>query len=91
MIRKYLICGKNQIYLQSRNTDAYAEIGRVVELLLPIRNFWDIESRLKDMEYLISSKESQTDINTAFQKLFKESARFAVREEDRLWLYEQSK
>ena len=92
MIRKYLICGTpNQVFLQSKNTDAYFEVGRVVEIILPIRDFWSLSSQIKNIHYMVASNESKTEVASAYKKLMKTSAPFAVKEEDRLWLYERGK
>lgn len=91
MIRKYLICGKEQIFLQSKNIDTYNELGKVIEVLYPIRDFWRIKSELDELEYLISSGEASTEIASAYRKILKSSARWAVNEEDRAWLYDRSK
>lgn len=87
MIRKYLICGKKQLYLQSKNIEAYQEVGRVVELLMPIKDFWQLQDMIKDVNYLIASGEPQTEVVASYKKVLQGSARFAVKEMDRLWLY----
>ncbi len=87
MIRKYLICGKKQVYLQSKNVESYQEIGKVIELLLPIDDYWVLESQIKDVNYLIASGEAQTEVTSSYRKVLLTSARFAVKEIDRVWLY----
>lgn len=87
MIRKYLICGKKQLYLQSKNIEVYQEVGRVVELLMPIKDFWQLEGLIKDVNYLIAAGEPQAEVVASYRKVLKGSARFAVKEMDRLWLY----
>ncbi|MFW7382060.1 MAG: hypothetical protein ACOH5I_24860 [Oligoflexus sp.] len=92
MIRKYLICGNpSQVFLQSKNTDAYYELGRVIELIMPIREFWGLSEQIKTIHYMVSANESTTEVATAYKKLMKSSAPFAVREEDRVWLYDKGK
>lgn len=87
MIRKYLICGKKQIYLQSKNVESYTDIGRVVELLMPVRDFWSLENLVKNVNYLMAAGEPANEIVTSYRKVLRHSARFAVRELDRSWLY----
>jgi|GEM_PF-3470495 hypothetical protein len=87
MIRKFLVCGKKQVYLQSKNIDSYHEIGKVIELLIPIKDFWVIEKYIKEVNYLIASGEAQAEISSSYRKVLLASAKFAVKEIDRTWLY----
>lgn len=86
MIRKYLICGKKQVYLQSKNIDAYDNIGRVIELIMPIRDFWDLEKLIRDVNYLMAAGEAPAEITNSYRKVLRRSAFFAVKEMDRTWL-----
>ncbi len=83
MIRKFLICGKQPLLL-SRNAEAPSVT--VVELMMPIRTFWDVDDRIRKLEYLISSGEDPVLINEAQQKIYSMVARYAVAEKDRLML-----
>ncbi len=87
MIRKYLICSKKNVYLQSKNSDSYEAIGKVVELVLPIRDFWEIEKLVKEVNYHLSASEAQAEISNSYKKVMLRSAPFAVSEDDRKWLY----
>ena len=89
MIRKYLVCGKKQIYLQSKNLDSYSEIGKVIELLLPVRDFWELEKLVKDVNYFMSAGEAQAEVASSYRRVLKRSAPFAVQELDRTWLHGQ--
>lgn len=91
MIRKFLVCGKKQIYLQSKNTDAYADIGKVIELLIPINDFWVLEKEIGKINYLTASDAPSVDVGGQYKKILKLSAGFAVVEAERLWLYEHKK
>ncbi|MDQ3230989.1 MAG: hypothetical protein M3Q07_04140 [Pseudobdellovibrionaceae bacterium] len=91
MIRKFLICGKKQIYMQSKNIETYNEIGKVIELVMPVRDFWDLESLIKDVNYLLAAGEAQAEVATSYRKVLRRSARYAVREMDRTWLYGNKK
>lgn len=86
MIRKFLVCGKRQIYLQSKNLDSYIEIGRVVELLMPVRDFWDLEKLVKDVNYFLSVGEAPAEVATSYKRVMRRSALYAVLETDRGWL-----
>lgn len=88
MIRKYMVCGKKQIYLQSKNTDGYLEIGKVIELLLPINDYWGLEKEIQKINYLTASDAPNVDIGGQYKRILRISSSFAVIEADRLWLYE---
>lgn len=88
MIRKYLLCGKKQLSLQGRNIEALGEMGRVVELLLPIKEFWAIESDIKRLDYLVATDSQAVDISTQYIKTLKRSLRYSVKAADREWLYQ---
>lgn len=91
MIRKYVICAKDHVYIQGKTTETISEIGRVVELILPIRELWNLEKEVKEIRYLSSNRESNVDFASTYKRLLRLIAPYAVREEDRLWLYEHSK
>ena len=91
MIRKYLICGKKQIYLQSKNSDAYPEIGKVVELLMPVTDFWNLERAIQKINYLTASDAPSVDVGGQYKKILGLSSGFAVVEADRQWLYVHKK
>ncbi len=86
MIRKFLICGKQQLYLQNQVIEGFNEIGKVVELLLPIRNYWELESKIKEVNYMLSSGESNSEVVSSYRAAIKLGAPFALREEDRTWM-----
>ncbi len=91
MIRKYLICGKKQIYVQSKNSDAYNDIGKVVELLMPITDYWTLEQAIHKINYLTASDAPAVDIGGQYKEILSLSSSFAVVEADRMWLYEHKK
>jgi hypothetical protein len=91
MIRKYLICGKRQVFLQSKNSESHAEVGKVIELLLPIDNFWALEDEVKKINYLTASDAPSVDVNGQLKRIFKASYSFAVLEADRQWIHERKK
>jgi hypothetical protein len=91
MIRKYLICGKRNLFLQSKISEKHGEIGRVIELLLPVHDYWALEDGIKDVNYLIASSEAPVEIARTYKKVLSISSRFAVKEQDRLWLYATKK
>ena len=87
MIRKYLICGKQQLHLQQQKLDGLNEVGKVIELTLPIRLFWKLEDEIKEVNYLLSAGESNSEVSSSYRKALRSCAQYATREEDRLWLY----
>lgn len=87
MIRKFLVCGKKQVYLQSKNVESYQEIGKVIELLMPIQDYWNIENLIREVNYRLATGEAQTEVTESYRKVLLSSARFAVKEIDRVWLY----
>ncbi|MES2743852.1 MAG: hypothetical protein V4655_00435 [Bdellovibrionota bacterium] len=91
MIRKYLVCGKRQVFLQSKNSEAHADIGKVVELLLPINDFWKLENEIRKINYLTASDAPGVDVSGQLKKIFKASYNFAVIEADRQWIHERKK
>ncbi|NRA67812.1 MAG: hypothetical protein HRU19_25250 [Pseudobacteriovorax sp.] len=86
MIRKFLICGKQQLYLQNQIIEGFNEIGKVIELMMPIRDFWELEDRIKEVNYLLSSGEPSNEVVTSYKSAVKYSAPFAVKEDDRNWM-----
>lgn len=86
MIRKFLVCGK-ALHLQSKPHEAYREMGSVHELMLPIRVFWEIEDILQQTNYKIASGASVLDVEHSYKQIYRMSARFALYEVSRAWLY----
>lgn len=91
MIRKYLICGKRQVYIQSKNNEAHAELGKVMELVMPITDYWVLENEVKMINYLTASDAPAVDVATQFKRILRASHNFAVLEADRHWIYERKK
>ncbi len=79
------------MYLQSKNIDGYNEIGKVIEVVYPIRTYWQVQQLVSELNYLVSSGEASSEIAAAYKKILKDSARYAVNEEDRAWLYDKGK
>lgn len=91
MIRKFLICGKKNLYLQSKIIESYADVGRVVELLMPIQDYWALNDEIHEVNYLLASDEGTVEIARSYKKVLGMSSKFAVKEQDRLWLYATKK
>lgn len=91
MIRKYLVCGKRNVFLQSKNSESHNEIGKVVELLLPITEFWALENEIRKMNYLTASDAPSVDVSGQYKRILKASYSFVVIEADRQWIYERKK
>ena len=86
MIKKFLVVGK-QVYLQTKRPELMNEQNTVIELLLPIEEYWKVESKLKHTNYLQASSEPQGEVVGSMRDLFKLCAPYAVLEKDRMWLY----
>ncbi len=86
MIRKYLVCSKH-LFLSSTKHDEPGNKVPIVELLLPIKEFWEVEELMKAVDYLVASNEDPILVNEAVQKIFKKVAPYAVNEKDRTLLY----
>lgn len=71
--------------------EAYADIGTVHELLMPVTVFWDIDNILKDANYKIATGEPKSEVVSTFKQIFKLSAPYAVQEKSRTWLHEKSR
>jgi len=91
MIRKYLICGKKQVFIQSKNSEAHAAIGKTIELLMPVVDFWELEKNIQKINYLTASDAPSVDVGGQYKKILRLSAGFAVAEADRKWLHEHKK
>ena len=90
MIKKFLIAGK-QLYFQSKNVESFNELGTVIELEMPIQNFWVAEDNMKYANYLLASGEASAEVLSVYKKIFAMCAPFAVFEKDRNWLYTKAK
>lgn len=86
MIRKYLVCAR-QLHLSTKRLDESGTKVPVVELLLPIKVFWEVEEMMKTMDYQIASNEDPILINETVTKIYKKVAPYAVSEKDRAFLY----
>ncbi len=91
MIRKFLVCGKRQVFIQNKNNEAHAEIGKVIELLMPINDYWVLENEVKKINYLTASDAPSVDVSSQYKRILKVSHNFAVAEADRHWMYEHKK
>lgn len=90
MIRKYLVCGK-QVFLASKKLEDTTEKTPVLELLLPINTFWEVEKLLQRLDYLIASNEDPVLVNEAIRKIYEKVVRCVVSEKDRIFLQEKLK
>jgi hypothetical protein len=91
VIKKILVCNRHDIYLQSRPLDYSSELGKAIELLIPLRTFWDIEKMIEAFVYLVSTGEDKVGIEQSYKSILKACGPFAIKEVDRQWLHEKSK
>ena len=90
MIKKFLICGK-QLYFQSKNMESFAELGNVVELIMPIQVYWSAENQMKYANYLIAAGDASAEVMAIYKKIFTICAPYAMFEKDRNWMYMKAK
>jgi hypothetical protein len=64
--------------------------GTLVELLLPIHLFWEVEGLMKQLDYLTSANEDPVLSSELYQKILRKVSRYAVMEKDRVLLQEKS-
>lgn len=58
----------------------------VVELLLPIQVFWELEILFKKADYMAASGEDGVLINDVYQKIYRKILKYAVQEKERHFL-----
>lgn len=87
MIRKFLVCGKTTVHLQSKHSEGYRHVGTVHELLLPVRTLWDIEDLIGKIRGEMAAGASSLEVDHYMKNIYKISARFALYEVSRIWLY----
>ena len=90
MIKKFFIVGK-QLYLQGKNLESYEELGRVIELEMPIEAYWKMKDLVDEANYLKTSGEPAPEVLEYYKKIFKFSSRYAIFEKERSWLYDKAK
>jgi len=86
LIRKYLVCSRHLVLSSSRHDEPGSKVP-IVELLLPIKEFWEVEELMKFIDYLVASNEDPILVNETMQKIFKKVAPYAVNEKDRTFLH----
>ena len=77
--------------ISSKKPDGEDGKQLVVELNLPIRLFWELETLLKDADYLVSAGEDQVVIADLQQAILAKTAPYAVHERDRVYLRDRLK
>lgn len=88
MIRKYLVCGK-QVFLSSKKLEDSGQKIPVLELLLPINLFWDVEKLLQRLDYLIASNEDPVLISEQTRRIYTRVVKYVVSEKDRVFLQDK--
>lgn len=89
MIRKFLIVGKH-VHLSSTKEEDEQAASYTIDLSMPITVYWQLNSLLEKANFMTSSNDDTTDIQEIYRKVFKQSAPYAVIENDRLWLIKRS-
>lgn len=83
-----MVCGK-QLFLSNKKLEDGAVSGPVLELLLPIKLFWELEELLKQIDYMNSSSEDPVLIADAYRRVYRKVFKYVVSEKDRLLLQER--
>lgn len=89
MIKKLLVCGK-QVYFATKPPDPHFEQGRVIQLEMPVEDFWQASDFIRHAEYLQAANEPISETLAQYRKVFRICARHAVSESDRTWLQEKA-
>ncbi len=58
----------------------------MIELQLPIKSFWEVESDLKNIDYMLTAHEDSVTINDRVLRLMRKVEPYAVAERDRIFL-----
>lgn len=66
-------------------------MGTVIELYMPLVKYWQIEKWIKKANYIASTGESSAEVLEVYKKVFRLCAEYAVREQERKWLYDKAK
>ncbi len=61
----------------------------MIELSMPLEEYWELEKDLKEANYLLASGEPTAEINTAYRRILQQSLKHAVKEKDRAWIHEK--
>ncbi|MBF0441188.1 MAG: hypothetical protein HQK54_04730 [Oligoflexales bacterium] len=76
--------------MQSKGLESYHELGKVIELFIPVDEYWKIQQLIAKANYLYSSGESAAEIKEVYKKVMSYCSQFAIREDERKWLNEKS-
>jgi hypothetical protein len=87
LIRKYLVRSNKQVYLSASKSDVrMTEETEVVELLLPVESLWEVEKLMDSTLYMLSTRESQSDLVRTYKEIFRLCSKYTVHERDRVSL-----
>ena len=62
-----------------------------MELYIPLRDFWELEKEIANMNYMVSLDEPQSEINSFYKDILWKCGEYALKENDRTWLLENGK
>ena len=89
MIHKFLIVSK-QLMMSSTKVENEQNTLYNIDLMLPLGVYWQISDLLAKADYLVSSDEHAADVHELYKKVFRQTAPYAVFENDRVWLYQHA-
>ena len=61
----------------------------VLDIVMPIRVFWQVKDVLRRIDYHYASQEHPLVIQETLRQIFRLIAPYAIFEKDRVWLHEQ--
>ncbi|NDE13451.1 hypothetical protein EBZ80_00780 [bacterium] len=86
MIRKYLVIG-NRISLASTRRDSIQATGPLIELLMPIDVYWQLEEEFKKYDMMASEGDDTMVLAELNKKILSRVIPYAVNEKERIWLH----
>ncbi|MEZ4741645.1 MAG: hypothetical protein R3B45_04235 [Bdellovibrionota bacterium] len=64
---------------------------KVIEIEIPIRDYWQSQDLLKHADFLVANSENIAEVREVYRRFFKLVAPYAISEKDKIWLYERAK
>lgn len=75
--------------MSSKKLEDYGTKAPVLELLLPISLYWEVESLLKRIDYMLSASEDPVLITDLTQRIYRKVQKYVVTEKDRAILHQR--
>lgn len=91
MIRKFLVCSSNYVFLSAVRQDLDNEHHYIADILMPVEIYWDAKNLLQKADYLLANGAQQVEIKEIYKMVFKKLSPYASFEKDRHWLIHKAK